>query len=217
MRIKKKNIYYRFCGCCEIHFADIPIYFRCGSSVKYLMTYRFSQNHLELFFAQIRRRNSWNNNPNGMQFISAIKSLLVKNSILASANSNCVNFEADKEIGFPCRWSKKKVTKWHENIECKTSHDDTTDYDSDSESDLLNHTYIIENILYYICGNIVRKLVKRIKCNGCIDNIMKNVCDKKNTFASYTILVNLKNNGGLVYASHDVFKIAVLKRNFPIY
>lgn len=64
------------------------------------MTYRSSQDHLELFFAQIRRRNSWNNNPNVMQFTSAMKSLLVKNSISASINSNCVTFESESEIGF---------------------------------------------------------------------------------------------------------------------
>lgn len=133
-----------------------------------------------------------------------MKNLLMKNSISASANSNCVTFEADNETGFPLRWSKRKVTKWNENIQWETSNDDTIDCNSDS--DLLNHTFITENILYYISDNIVKKLVKIIKCNGCLNNIIKNVSDKNN-LASYTILADLKNNGGLVYASHDVYKI----------
>jgi len=76
---------------------------------KYLMTYRFSQDHLELFFAQIRRRHSWNNNLNVLQFKAAMKSLLIKNSISASTKGNCIGFDLDNDIGFKLKWTKKKI------------------------------------------------------------------------------------------------------------
>jgi len=162
------------------------------TSMKYLMTYRFSRDHLELFFTQVRRRNSWNNNPNVMQVTSAIKSLLVKNSISVSSNSNCIAFEPENEIGFPLRWSKKNITKWHDDVQWENSNNCVIDDDSDSDLQFdinSDHMFIIDNILYYISGNIVRKLVKIIKCNGCIDNIIHNVFDNKSRLATYTILI----------------------------
>ncbi|EZA50545.1 hypothetical protein X777_10896 [Ooceraea biroi] len=148
------------------------------SSMKYLMTYRFSQDHLELFFAQVRRRNSWNNNPNVMQFTSAIKSLLVKNSISTSANSNCVTFETENEIGlFQLRWAKNNYTKWHNNVQWETSNDYTIDDDFDSDSDVLKgklellvksvanctHTYtkIKVEILFIKISQFVRTKLRR--------------------------------------------------------
>lgn len=183
------------------------------SSWKYLMTYRFSQDHLELFFAQIRRKNSWNNNPDALQFTSAMKSLLVKNSITASANSNCSTFEPDNNTGFQLKWSYKQFAKWHDDIDnvetqWETPVDSTiTEDDCDVtlalgiNSDL---TFVTNNVLYYISGFIVRKLLRIIECNTCINNIVSN---SKNILTAYTILVDLKNNGGLVYASQNVYKI----------
>lgn len=78
---------------------------------KYLMTYRFSQDHLELFFAQVRRRYSWNNNPNVLQFKAAMKSLLVKNSISASVKANCTGFDTENDVLFKLTWIKKNFSK----------------------------------------------------------------------------------------------------------
>lgn len=74
---------------------------------KYLMTYRFSQDHLELFFAQVQRRHGWNNNSNVQQFKAAMKNLLVKNSISASMNANCIGFDATNDVLFKLAWTKK--------------------------------------------------------------------------------------------------------------
>ena len=40
---------------------------------KYVLTYKFSQDHLELLFNEIRRRGGWNNNPNVLQFKYALR------------------------------------------------------------------------------------------------------------------------------------------------
>lgn len=47
-------------------------------NMNYILTYKFSQDHLELFFAQIRQRYGSNNNPNVVQFKTAIKQILFK-------------------------------------------------------------------------------------------------------------------------------------------
>ena len=42
---------------------------------KFLCTFKFSQDHLELFFSKIRRLGGCNNNPSATQFISAYRSM----------------------------------------------------------------------------------------------------------------------------------------------
>ena len=59
---------------------------------KYLLTYKLSKDHIELFFAAVRQRGGWNNNPSAMHFASAYKALLSHAgvSVAGSAKANCV-------------------------------------------------------------------------------------------------------------------------------
>jgi hypothetical protein len=50
-------------------------YIGCDNS-KYLLTYKLSQDHIELFFGLIRQRGGWNNNPTCRQFKCAFKRLI---------------------------------------------------------------------------------------------------------------------------------------------
>lgn len=64
---------------------------------KYLLTYRFSQDHLELLFAKIRSRHGYNNNPNVMQFKYALRQILIRNTIKNTSTSlNCMQLDSDK-------------------------------------------------------------------------------------------------------------------------
>ena len=44
---------------------------------KYLLTYKFSQDHIELPFSCIRSRGGWNNNPNCLQMKYALRNMLI--------------------------------------------------------------------------------------------------------------------------------------------
>ena len=44
---------------------------------KYLLTYKFSQDHIELLFSCIRAKGGWNNNPNCLQLKYAIRKMLL--------------------------------------------------------------------------------------------------------------------------------------------
>jgi hypothetical protein len=63
---------------------------------EYVLTYRFSQDQVEMFFSKIRSRLSWNNNPNALQFKWALRALLQKNQITASEKANCTVIEEEK-------------------------------------------------------------------------------------------------------------------------
>ena len=56
--------------------------------LKYLLTYKMSQDHLELFFLAVRACRGWNNNPTTRHFIAAYKQLLMRHNIKAG-RGNC--------------------------------------------------------------------------------------------------------------------------------
>lgn len=60
---------------------------------KYVLTYKLSQDHLELLFNKIWRRLGANNNPNVLEFKAALKRIIIRNSIQPSETGNCTNFE----------------------------------------------------------------------------------------------------------------------------
>ena len=51
---------------------------RKEAPMKYILTYKFSQDHLELFFGAIRSSGGFNNNPTAQQFTAAYKRLKVQ-------------------------------------------------------------------------------------------------------------------------------------------
>lgn len=56
----------------------------------YVLSYKFSQDHLEMFFALIRRMGGFNNNPTTVQMKSAYKKLMLnKTCVLVSSKANC--------------------------------------------------------------------------------------------------------------------------------
>ena len=59
------------------------------SSLKYLLTYKLSQDHIELFFEAIRASGGCNNNPTVQQITAAYKRMLLKSSITSGGNGNC--------------------------------------------------------------------------------------------------------------------------------
>lgn len=65
------------------------------SPFTYILTYKFSQDHIELLFGRVRQRFGANNNPNVTQFKTAIKQILLKNAIKCKSNGNCNTFDDD--------------------------------------------------------------------------------------------------------------------------
>ena len=56
--------------------------------MNYILTYKFSQDHLELFFGAVRSSGGFNNNLTAQQFTAAYKRLLLR-SIIGGHNGNC--------------------------------------------------------------------------------------------------------------------------------
>ena len=68
----------------------------------FILTYKFSQDNLELLFAFIRGKNGFNNNPDVRQLKSALKKILLRVVTIASKHYNCLVFENDVLPITPC-------------------------------------------------------------------------------------------------------------------
>ena len=71
---------------------------RSEAPFEYVLTYRFSQDQLEMYFSKIGSRLGWNNNPTALQFKYALRQLLLKNKIESPSTANCIDFENSKNI-----------------------------------------------------------------------------------------------------------------------
>ena len=84
--------------------------------MSYILTYRFSQDMLEMFFSKVRSRNGWNNNPNAVQLKYALRSLLLKitpnRPELPLIGPSPGRLSQSQQIGtFDPRWLPKMATK----------------------------------------------------------------------------------------------------------
>lgn len=73
---------------------------------KYFLTYKYSQDHLELLFSCIRSRGDWNNNPNCLQLKYALRQMMM-NAIFASENANCMDFADNTNTIIPIFHARK--------------------------------------------------------------------------------------------------------------
>lgn len=175
--------------------------------LKYFLTHKCSQDHIELYFCCLRSRGGWNNNPSVMQLLWAVRRLLYKNSIKPSINANCLTegFESSSILEF---WSSKRALCDNEDLE--------NNYETETLVESLDSFQLPpyqSNILYYITGNIVKKLKNKCNCTHCNDILLKS---NNKTDHEYTVnpsnssgFLTFVNRGGLCVPSEIAFKIVM--------
>lgn len=73
-----------------MHIRGKQDFFVCENpALRYLLIYKMSQDHLELFFSAVRAAGGWNNNPTSRQFKSSYKQLLMRHN-LKGGHGNCI-------------------------------------------------------------------------------------------------------------------------------
>lgn len=170
-------------------------------TLQFLLTYKFSQDHLELFFCSIRSRNGWINNPNAQQFMYTYKRLLVHQDV----RSNTGNCLAQDQTNILLVSSKK------ENISISDIHSKrNTEMDNvEIYNEILyffmppNLGEYAENVVSYISGFVVRSLLKssKIKCQPCAESLYMPQTDDQDTSLAY---LNFINQGRLFIPSKTV-------------
>lgn len=178
----------------------------CSNTLyKYILSYKFSQDHLELLFGKIRNCNGQNNNPNVLQFQYTMRKLLLRNNIRNSSNTNCLQLDTDP-VGslFELTWPKKtkEFTLFEQNIET-----DNDDLNNNTENSKIIIEPLQENIIYYIGGYIIRTF-KSLKCFSCAEALTQQTIEHNYTHTgTYTKFYDFNNNGGLIRPSVSVYKV----------
>ena len=182
---------------------------RCENPFAYILTYKFSQDHIELLFSTIRGRNGFNNNPNVQQFKSSLRSNLMRVSLIGSKQGNCSTFEEEPQNSlFSLKWTKRRTP-------LVTDRDESS-LEADIPTNLIGNQIMTpykEAILGYIGGYIVRSMLKDISCIDCADALLLNDDDTTN-YGSYHRLIFVKDRGGLISPSADVCKILTVAEKY---
>ena len=77
--------------------------------LNYILTYKMSQDHLELFFGAVRSAGGWNNNPTALQFRSAYRQLMMRHEI-KGGRGNCIPQDDTEMLSNVDDQNKKKST-----------------------------------------------------------------------------------------------------------
>lgn len=169
--------------------------------LKYLLTYKLSQDHLETFFGVIRSRGGFNNNPNTMQLMSAYKQVLIHNEIESPATANCIPL--DKTNILTVSSSKILCIESEENDPSSLSKEYgkvCPNFDS----------MPLSEAIIYIAGFVQRAITRKISCQDCVAAL--------NSREKITgILLRNKNygqHGGLCNPTQDVVVLCrIAERN----
>ena len=157
---------------------------RTEAPFEYILTYRFSQDQIEMYFSKIRSRFGWNNNPTVLQFKYALRQLLSKNKIESPSTANCVdvaNVNNSSEVN--------KV-------------------DSRISEMLLSNNVWRHDALHYISGYIVKKILESLECPDCALSLYQTSdSSADHGYKSHLSLLSCKRYGNLLVPSWSVYKV----------
>lgn len=169
------------------------------NTLQFLLTYKLSQDHLEMFFAAVRQKGGFSNNPTAWQFENAFKCLLVHSEISSSDSANCLSQDDTSILNVSgLNYNRNTLDSLQEDFELS---DDMEDSFISNYNNITNCIYI-NDITEYIAGFVARKLINTINCNICAGSLTSNV--------SMSMLLNRKNRGGLCKPSKDVIRICLV-------
>jgi hypothetical protein len=164
--------------------------------LKYLLTYKLSQDHLELFFGCIRRMGGWNNNPSAKQFAYSYRALLSRASVTGSIVANVVQQDHTDLLQMNKEPDDEKTELFQHKVF-------TQDHDY---CNINNLSLFVCNVVEYISGWVVRVLSSKVACAECLSALVVQAGSQHHTDS----LLEIKNNGGLVRPSNGV--IAVIQQ-----
>lgn len=190
-------------------------------NLKFLMTYKISQDHIELFFGKVRSCGGCNNNPTARQFASAFKKLLIHNDIADVLRGNCIPLESIPILTVSTlkKGNNDKTSlcctliKEINNSDSVQSFPHSLNFDLDINSDInmLNafqsNILFYNNVISYLAGFVARKIKSKLTCEDCC-NVLEEDPEIINERA-YLDFIKLKSKHSLTFPSKDVVNICI--------
>ncbi|KAL4155991.1 hypothetical protein QTP88_000041 [Uroleucon formosanum] len=125
----------------------------------FILTYKFSQDHIEMLFSAIRAKGGFNNNPTVSQFEAAYKSIIVHSEIKSSSSANCMALDDTTILTVSSSNIKVKDTQSELlDLLCVAG---TDDLENDNLVSVYQHSNFINDVVACIAGFVVRKIKKK--------------------------------------------------------
>lgn len=173
--------------------------FVATKKLKYLLTHKMSQDHLETFFGCVRGKGGYNNNPTACQFRAAYKRLLIHTEVMSSDAGNCsqdVVTVLNMSSAVSLAESPTAVTSHRRSSLLEPFYDE---HDYTHRVDLPQSlSAVSSSVVPYIAGFVARKVRDVTSCEECCAALESNELPD---------LITAKNRGGLVAPSKDVLEI----------
>lgn len=132
--------------------------------------HKISQDHIELFFANIRSHGGSNDNPTPRLFESIYKKVIIHTELMETKTGNCMPLEA---IGIlNCSSAVKRInmtvdSKDRENVISEKE----TPEELESALKSVCLSQFAESAIEYIAGFVSSALIQHIKCKTCIKHL----------------------------------------------
>ncbi|KAL0965980.1 hypothetical protein UPYG_G00288990 [Umbra pygmaea] len=138
---------------------------------RYVLTYRFSQDHLELLFNSIRSSGGWNNNPNASQFKYIFRKLMARCGVVKPCRGNVTAQDDTESIPAAIDTSTSLSAV---DMSSAAGGEDLPSPFADIPALVNDHSYLpvhfdglVDNALMYISGFVVRRALKKLSCDVC--------------------------------------------------
>lgn len=159
--------------------------------LQYFLTFKWSQDHLETFFATVQASLRCNNNPTVRQFQRIMKKLLIHNEICGGRGQNCDDSDVPSVLTVSSVPPKDAASEM-----------DQIDDDFDFNTlDFLEHSEFKDSVLFYISGYVVKMVQKKLNCNICAEALTEDINQRAK---NHQALLRRKKFGKLIKASDDV-------------
>ncbi|KAL3208765.1 hypothetical protein MRX96_038847 [Rhipicephalus microplus] len=178
-----------------------------NAPLRYFLTYELSQDHIELFFAAVRSKGGWNNNPTVSQFVAAYKRLVTHNQV-KGGRGNCESLDNTRILYVSSQFCS------NDELDMATAKRSGTqdlmqgiDLPDESELDVIVEDLpalspYLGNVVGYIAGFVCRMVKRKIPCAVCYSATIAETCG--------SALLNRKNRGGLSKPSSSTTYICQL-------
>lgn len=175
----------------------------------YILAYKFSQDHLELFFGAVRSSGGFNNNPTAQQFTATYKRLLVRSSI-EGTNGNCEKrdpIEILDVLSNTHTINGQDLSITNAAIIRKYDLEERCPVQSDHDyTDAPNITSISEfkqAAISFMAGYVAKMVAKQLLCDKCSSSLGSTATGT----APQSAFMVLKDRGGLFKPSPSVVKV----------
>jgi hypothetical protein len=184
------------------------------------LTYKLSQDHLELFFSAIRSKGGSNNNPNGLQLRNILRAMLSNCDFVFGLGSNVVGQDQTVLL------QRKQQKCGNMSIVGQSTE---APVDSVSQQQSIRHGPVaslspfVDGVVEYVAGFVAKKLLQEEHCTQCRDSLVSQQNIRTQEFpAMCASLLLIKDMGGLHKPSSSVFKVvrnveSVLRSNCDIF